>query len=75
MNLISTQCWLVDEEINFWIIVRYFGKNEIQMFAWDIFPFFSNRRGQHQNEINVSKNKITNHCDLGNNIMYRGIGS
>jgi hypothetical protein len=65
MNLISTQCWLVDEEINFWIIVRYFGKNEIQMFAWNIFLFFSNK-GQHQNEINVSTNKITNNCDLVN---------
>ncbi len=39
INVIPTQCWLVDEDINFQIRRHPFGKDEIQMFAWDILSF------------------------------------
>jgi hypothetical protein len=46
VNFIPIQCWLVEEEINLWITTPL-GKDEIQMFACDIFSFLYNRGGQH----------------------------
>jgi hypothetical protein len=63
VNLIPIQCWLVDEEI-LCITIHSFGINEIQVFAWDIFSFFSNRKGQHWYEINASTSRITTHYDF-----------
>jgi hypothetical protein len=40
INLIPTQYWLVDEDINFKIKRCPFGKDEIQMFAWEIYFLF-----------------------------------
>ncbi len=44
INLIPTQCWLVDENINFRITRHLFGKDEIQKIAWDIVSFLFDRR-------------------------------
>ncbi len=68
-NFIPIQCWLVEEEIDLWITTHSLGKDDIQMFAHDIFSFLYNRRSQHQNEINVSTSKITMYCDLVNTIV------
>jgi hypothetical protein len=69
VNFIQIQCWLVEEEIDLWITTQSLGKDEIQMFAHDIFSFLYNRGGQHQNEINVSTSKLTMYCDLVNTIV------
>jgi hypothetical protein len=69
VNFITIQCWLVEEEIDLWITTHSLGKDERQMFTYDIFSFLYNRGGQHQNEINVSTSKITMYCDLVNTVV------
>jgi hypothetical protein len=59
----------MDNEINLWIKIHPFGKDEMQMLAWDIFSLLSNKRWQHRDKIKTDKNKVTSHYDIINIAM------